>query len=50
MGHRSVEVIIPGNGTDGEGGRGDGRHVEAVGGGFAGTRAGGGRTLENKAG
>lgn len=29
MSHRSVKVIVPSNGTDGEGSRGDGGHVHA---------------------
>lgn len=48
MGHRkSVEMVVPGNGADGEGGRGNGGQVQAAG--LASTRAGGSSTLdENK--
>lgn len=48
IGHGSVEVVVPGNGADGEGGRGNGGHVEAAGGGFAGTSGGGSSSLERE--
>jgi hypothetical protein len=42
--HRSIQVVIPGNGTNGEGGRGDGGNVHA-GGGLGSTGASRGGTL-----
>lgn len=50
MSHRkSIEMVVPGNGADGEGGRGNGGQIQTAGGCLASARAGGSSTLdENK--